>query len=148
MRHGKVEKRWWNWDVYEKFIVLHTHTGKQRDYISTRERERNGERERRAHSNIVLWTERNRKNKQIHILPGAKVRRKNEREREREKISWKWGKEMEKDFLLWQIIFKTKRKQREEVNKTEKKLNERKYTYRKKRYICNKMENKKHKKIT
>lgn len=91
--------------MYMKFIVLHT--GKQRDYISTKEKER-------AHSNKVLWTERNRKNKQIHILPGAKVRGKNDRERKRAK----WVKnenEMVKDFLLWQIIFKTK--QREEVNK-------------------------------
>lgn len=32
-------------DVYEKFIVLHTHTGKQRDYISTRERKKRRKRE-------------------------------------------------------------------------------------------------------
>lgn len=37
-------------DVYEKFIVLHTHTGKQRDYISTREREKETEKERGEHT--------------------------------------------------------------------------------------------------
>lgn len=36
-------------DVYEKFIVLHTHTGKQRDYISTR-REKETEKERGEHT--------------------------------------------------------------------------------------------------
>lgn len=37
-------------DVYEKFIVLHTHTGKQRDYISTREREKETKKERGEHT--------------------------------------------------------------------------------------------------
>lgn len=36
-------------DVYEKFIVLHTHTGKQRDYISTR-RKKETEKERGEHT--------------------------------------------------------------------------------------------------
>lgn len=98
-------------DVYEKFIVLHTHTQGSKGITFLQERKKTEQEREERHSNKVLWTERNRKNKQIHILPGAKVRRKNERESEQErKISWKWRKEMEKDFLLWQIIFKNKKK--------------------------------------
>lgn len=51
-----------------KFIVLHT--GKQRDYISkTEETER-----KKLKQCFVNRTQQ--KNKQIHILPGAKVREK------------------------------------------------------------------------
>lgn len=103
-RHDR-EKQKMKLDVYEVYCITHREAKGLHFYKRKRER---------AHSNKVLWTERNRKNKQIHILPGAKVRGKNDRERKRAK----WVKnenEMVKDFLLWQIIFKTK--QREEVNK-------------------------------
>lgn len=97
-------------DVYEVYCI--THREAKGLHFYKRERER-------AHSNKVLWTERNRKiNKFIFFLE----QKYEGKSRERKRVKWvKNEKEMVKDFLLWQIIFKTKTERR---GKQKKILNE------------------------